>query len=441
MQEIGLQKKERITLAVIGNIGSGKSTMCGHLAIQLGQVNDQKLKEVKQACEEEGQDGINYSYIMDTKKVERQRKQSIDTSIFHFETDKFQITIIDTPGDTQYTKNMMTGICLADAAVLMISAAADEFEKGFGKDGQTKDFILHSYALGIKQMIVCINKMDDSKYSFCQKRFNEIKKEVKQQFEKINFNLQNIKFIPISAFLGDNLLEKSPNMPWYNSFTFLQALDNLMPVSRQNEGDLRLPVSYAFLVGEDTQVITGKVEQGILKANRTVCFAPFLGKSENKFDIIQIEIQNKQVEEAFCGENVGFSIKNLNLNDLTKGSICGYTGENQPRECETFDAEMVIINHPGSIKRGYRPMFCIHQAFVACEFIDILSKVERKTAQQISNKPDYIKNGEAAVVRVRPTKPLSVEKFSQCPPLGRFIVRDMNTIVAIGIIKEVVYKQ
>jgi len=370
---------------------------------------------------------------LDKLKAERERGITIDIALWKFETPKYYFTIIDAPGHRDFIKNMITGTSQADVAVLVIAAGPGEFEAGIAKNGQTREHALLAYTLGVKQMIVLVNKMDDKSVNWSEARFNEIKNEVSNFIKKIGYNPEQVPFVPISGWLGDNMLEKSTNMPWWKGATLLEALDSLTPPKRPSDKPLRIPLQDVYKIGGIGTVPVGRVETGIMKPGMTVVFAPVGLTTEVK----SIEMHHESVPEATPGDNIGFNIKNISVKQIRRGNVCGDTKNDPPTGVSQFQAQVIIMNHPGEIRVGYTPVLDCHTAHIACKFAEILNKVDRRTGKEKQDNPESVKNGDSAIINLIPTKPFCVESYKDYPPLGRFAVRDMRSTVAVGVIKSI----
>jgi len=373
---------------------------------------------------------------MDKLKSERERGITIDISLWQFESPKYHFTIIDAPGHRDFIKNMITGTSQADCAILMIASPQGEFEAGISKEGQTREHALLAFTLGVKQMIVCMNKMDEKTVNFSEARYDEIKKEVCEFLKKVGYKPDTIPFIPISGWNGDNMLERSPNTPWYKGPILIEALDKIEPPKRPTEKPLRVPLQDVYKIGGIGTVPVGRVETGILKPGMTVYFAPSNVKSEVK----SVEMHHEALAEAIPGDNVGFNVKNLSVTDIKRGNVAGDEKNDPPREVENFTAQVIIMNHPGQIENGYCPVLDCHTAHIACKFHEIKEKIDRRTGKATEEEPKFIKNGDSAIVIMKPTKPMCCETFTEYPPLGRFAVRDMKQTVAVGVIKATLKK-
>ncbi|KAA6318038.1 MAG: putative Elongation factor 1-alpha, partial [Streblomastix strix] len=213
------KEKAHINLVVIGHVDVGKSTTTGHLIYKCGGIDKRTIEKFEQEAEQIGKASFKYAWVLDKLKAERERGITIDIALWKFETNKYYFTIIDAPGHRDFIKNMITGTSQADAALLVVAANQGEFEAGISKDGQTREHALLAYTLGVRQMIVLVNKMDDKSVNFSEARYNEIVGEMRSYLKKIGYNPDKIQMIPISGFCGDNMLEHSPNMPWFKGNT------------------------------------------------------------------------------------------------------------------------------------------------------------------------------------------------------------------------------
>ena len=430
------KEKVHINIVVIGHVDSGKSTTTGHLIYKCGGIDKRTIEKFEKESKEMGKASFKYAWVLDKLKAERERGITIDIALWKFETAKYYFTIIDAPGHRDFIKNMITGTSQADCAILMIASPQGEFEAGISQNGQTREHALLAYTLGVKQMIVVINKMDDKTVNWSETRFNEIKTEVSSFIKKIGYNPEKVPFVPISGWHGDNMLEKSTNLSWFKGPTLIEALDSIQEPKRPFDKPLRVPLQDVYKIGGIGTVPVGRVETGILKPNMVVTFAPAMITTEVK----SVEMHHESLPEAMPGDNVGFNVKNVSVKDLKRGFVCGDSKNDPPAETESFNAQVIILNHPGEIHAGYAPVLDCHTAHIACKFHEILTKVDRRSGKELEQAPKSIKSGDAAIVKLLPSKPMTVETFSEYPPLGRFAVRDMRQTVAVGVIKEVVKK-
>jgi elongation factor 1-alpha len=431
------KEKSSINLVVIGHVDSGKSTTTGHLIYKCGGIDKRTIEKFEKEAAESGKGSFKYAWVMDKLKAERERGITIDIALWKFETAKSEFTIIDAPGHRDFIKNMITGTSQADVAILIIAAGQGEFEAGISKEGQTREHALLAFTMGVKQMLVCINKMDSNTVNWDQKRYEEIKREVSDYLKKIGYNPDKIPFIPISGWEGDNMLEKSDKMKWYTGPCLIEALDSLEPPKRPKDKPLRLPLQDVYKIGGIGTVPVGRVETGVLKPGMVLTFAPMNLTTECK----SVEKHHTQMEEAVPGDNVGFNVKNLSVKELRRGYVASDSKNDPAKDTENFLAQVIVLNHPGQIQNGYAPVLDCHTSHIACKFDHIESKIDRRTGKVMEEEPKAIKSGDAAMVRMVPQKPMCVEAFNSYPPLGRFAVRDMKQTVAVGVIKEVAKKE
>ena len=427
------KEKTHVNVVVIGHVDSGKSTTTGHLIYKCGGIDKRTIEKFEKEAAELGKGSFKYAWVLDKLKAERERGITIDIALWQFESPKYHFTVIDAPGHRDFIKNMITGTSQADVAILVIASGTGEFEAGIAKDGQTREHALLAFTLGVKQIIVAVNKMDDKTVNFSKDRFNEIKEEVSTYLAKVGYKPKKIQFVPISGWNGDNMLEKSPNLPWFDGPTLLEALDMIVPPERPTSRPLRLPLQDVYKIGGIGTVPVGRVETGVIKPGMEVLFAPPQIKAEVK----SVEMHHEAMPEAVPGDNVGFNIKGVSNTDIRRGNVTGDSKNDPPAGVDFFLAQVIVLNHPGEIKNGYAPVVDCHTAHIACKFNEILSKMDRRSGKVIEEKPKAIKSGDAAMVNMVPSKPLCVETFSEYAPLGRFAVRDMRQTVAVGVIKAI----
>jgi len=416
-----------LNLVTIGHVDAGKSTMVGRLLFEHGEISEQVMKKHREEAEKLGKATFEFAWVMDNLKEERERGVTIDVAHKKFKTDKFYFTIIDAPGHRDFVKNMITGTSQADAAVLVVTATE-------GVMPQTKEHTFLAKTLGVKQMIVAINKMDACNYD--EAKFNQVKEDVSKLFKSVGFKPEEVPFLAVSAYKGDNIMTKSENMAWYSGPTLLQALDALQVPPKMTDKPLRLPIQDVYTITGVGTVPVGRVETGTLKPGQKVVFMPMNVPGEIK----TVEMHHEQVPQAGPGDNVGFNVRGVSKKDVRRGDVCGDPA-NPPTVAEEFTAQIIVLNHPSVLAPGYTPVFHCHTAQVACTVTEIVKKLNPATGAVLEEKPDFIKTGDAAVVKVKPTTPMCVEKASDFPPLGRFAIRDMGQTVAAGMIIDVVPKK
>lgn len=417
-----MAKKEHLNLVFIGHVDAGKSTTVGRILYETGAVSEQTLNKLKEEAQKLGKATFEFAFVMDALKEERERGVTIDIAHREFETPKYYCTIIDAPGHRDFVKNMITGASQADAAVLVVSV----------KDGiqpQTKEHAFLAKVLGISQIALNCNKMDAVGYK--KEEFEKVKGEAVKLLQGIGYKTDTVPFVPCSSYAGDNLTKKSANMPWYTGPTILEVIDSFKVPPKPVDKALRLPVQDVFTITGHGTVPVGRVETGRMKPGDALVVMPSGVKGECK----KIEMHHQELTEANPGDNVGFNLKGVDKKDIKRGDVIG-PASNPPKVAEEFTAQIVVLNHPTAISIGYTPVFHIHTAQFAGKITELVEKKDPKSGASMG-KPDFIKTGDVAVVKVQPLKPIVIEKFADFAPLGRFALRDMGQTVAAGVVLDV----
>lgn len=328
-----------INLVVIGHVDAGKSTTTGHLIYKCGGIDKRTIEKFEKEAAELGKSSFKYAWVLDNLKAERERGITIDIALWKFESPKYNFTVIDAPGHRDFIKNMITGTSQADVAVLVVASGVGEFEAGISKNGQTREHALLAFTLGVKQMIVCINKMDDSSVMYGEPRYTEIKEEVAIYLKKVGYKPAKIPFVPISGWAGDNMIDKSTNMAWYKGPYLLEALDQMKEPTRPTDKPLRLPLQDVYKIGGIGTVPVGRVETGALKPGMVVTFAPVMLDTEVK----SVEMHHEALPEAVPGDNVGFNVKNVSVKDIRRGYVAGDSKRDPPKGAAAFNAQVCIF--------------------------------------------------------------------------------------------------
>ena len=420
-----MAEKPHMNLVFIGHVDHGKSTLVGRLMVDTGVIPQSVIDKYKKESEEKGKATFEFAWVMDDLKEERERGLTIDVAHRRFDTKKYYFTIIDAPGHRDFVKNMITGTSQADAAVLVVAAAE-------GVQAQTREHIFLARTLGVPQMIIAINKIDATIPSYSEKRYNEIKNEVADILKKVNFKLDKVQFLPVSAYKGDNILKQSENLKWFKGTTFMETLNNLTIPEKPINLPLRLPVQDVYTITGVGTVPVGRIETGVMKVGQKIIFEP----SHLETEVKDIEMHHEKIKEAVPGDNVGFNIRGLGKTDIRRGEVVGDVS-NPPTVAKSFIGQIAVLQHPSAITVGYTPVFHCHTAQVACRFVELQKKVDPKTGQSIEEKPSYLKTGDIAIVKFEPIAPFVIEKAKDFAPLGRFAIRDMGQTVAAGLCLEI----
>lgn len=410
--------KPRQNLAIIGHVDHGKSTLVGRLLYETGSIPEHVIEQNREEAEEKGKGGFEFAYVMDGLDEERERGVTIDIAHQEFDTEKYNFTIVDCPGHSDFVKNMITGASQADNAVLVV--AADD-----GVQPQTQEHVFLARTLGIDELIVAVNKMDVVDYD--QGEFESVKDEVGDLFKQVRFDPDDATFVPISAFEGDNVAEESDNVPWYDGDTLLHYLNELDETEPPTDAPLRLPVQDAFKISGAGTVTVGRIETGEMEPGTEVSYQP----SDVGGEVRSIEMHHEEVDRAEPGDNVGFDVRGISKEDVRRGDVIG-PAEDPPTVPETFQAQIVVMQHPSAIGEGYTPVLHAHTAQVPCTIESLDYTIDAGSGDVEDENPEYIQPGDAAVVTMRPQKPLVLENAQEIPELGSFAIRDMGQTVAAG---------
>ncbi len=415
-------KKEHMNLVFIGHVDHGKSTTLGRLLFDSKNIDEQTMRKLTDLAKELGKPGFEFAYVMDKLKEERERGVTIDLAHKKFETPKFSFTIIDAPGHRDFVKNMITGAAQADAGVLVVAA-------NDGVMAQTKEHVFLARTLGVNQLIVIVNKMDVVKFD--QAKFDAVKKATEDLLKTVGYKPEEVPFVPTSGLKGDNVFNKSENMDWYKGPTLFEAVDNLKVPDKPTNLPLRLPIQDIYNIKGIGVVCVGRVETGTMKVGQKVIAVPGREGKGIVGECKSIEMHHEQFQEAIPGDNIGFNIRGFGKKDVARGDVIG-PEEDQPSVVTEFTAQIIVLNHPTVVTVGYTPVFHIHTAQVACQITAIEKKMDPKTGETLQENPDFIKNGDAAIVKIKPVQPVVLETQKEIPQMARFAIRDSGTTVAAG---------
>ncbi|DAC24309.1 MAG TPA: translation elongation factor EF-1 subunit alpha [Candidatus Thalassarchaeaceae archaeon] len=425
------KNKPHLNIVFIGHVDHGKSTTVGRLLLDSGHIEQHVIDKNEKLAAESGKAGFGLAYVMDGLKEERERGITIDVAHKEFFTPNWYYTIIDAPGHRDFVKNMITGTSQADAAVLLCAA-------NDGVNAQTKEHAFLARVLGVKQLIVNVNKMDISGVDYSEDKYNQVCEEVDGLLKMAGFNPADVPKIPCSSFNGENLYNVSDNMGWWKGTTFndksvktlFEAIDAVKQPSKPVDKPLRLPIQDVYKISGIGTVPVGKIETGTLNVGKNVVFNP----SQQTAEVKSIEMHHTQVAKAEPGDNVGFNVRGLAATDIRRGDVAGYSDSapNFVRHDETFVGQIQLMDIPKAIGAGYTPVFHAHTAQVAVRFAELLENAKTK-----EKNPAFLKSGDAALIRFAPTKPMAIEEMGAFPELARFAIRDMGKTVAAGVCMKI----
>ncbi|KFM15163.1 Elongation factor 1-alpha protein [Marine Group I thaumarchaeote SCGC AAA799-O18] len=432
--DIDMADKDHLNMIITGHIDNGKSTTMGHFLMDLGVVDERTIAQHAKESEETGKgDTFKYAWVMDNIKDERARGITIDLAFKKFETPKYFFTLIDAPGHRDFVKNMITGASEADCAVLVLSAKEGETDTAVAPGGQAREHAFLLKTLGVSQIILAINKMDDSKFS--EDAYKAAKDKGEKLVKSVGYKVENVPCIPVSGWTGDNLVKKSENMPWYSGKTLLEAFDDFKVPEKPTGKPLRLPIQDVYSITGVGTVPVGRVETGTMKPNDKIVVMPSGAAGEIK----SIETHHQEMPSASAGDNIGFNLRGIEKKDIKRGDVLG-TPDSPPNVAKEFKAQIIVINHPTAIAPGYTPVMHCHTAQVAATITAFESKINPATGAAEEENPKFLKVGDSAIVRIKPVRPTCIETFQEFPEMGRFALRDMGSTIAAGVVKEITEK-
>ncbi|KAJ9438497.1 Elongation factor 1-alpha [Diplonema papillatum] len=451
--------KAHLSIVICGHVDSGKSTTTGRLLFELGGIPEREMEKLRQEAERLGKQSFAFAFYMDRQKEERERGVTIACTTKEFFTEKWHYTVIDAPGHRDFIKNMITGASQADVALLMIpadgnfvSAIARGNHKAGEIQGQTRQHSRLINLLGVKQLIVGVNKMDCDVAQYKEERYNEIKEEMKSMMIKTgwkkDFIEQCVPIVPISGWIGDNLLKKSEKMAWWKGAdiivgkdeklhvdTLLDALNNMVRLpERKNDAPMRMPVSGVYKIKGVGDVITGRVEQGVVKTGEEVLFLPtHTAANACTGKVFTCEMHHKRCDDAKAGDNVGLNVKALNKDNMPRsGDVMVYKKDTSLKEAGTFTAQVQVLDHPGELKVGYTPVCFVRTGRSAVRMSQLVWKMGKETGGKKAEEPHCLKANEMAEVVFTPQQPLVVDTFKNCEGLSRVAIMEGNGVVMLG---------
>jgi elongation factor 1-alpha len=459
-----------VSIVVAGHVDAGKSSLTGRLLYDMGGIDERMMEKLRKKAEELGKPSFAFAYFMDNQKAEQERGITIACNTKEFHTTKYHYTIIDAPGHRDFIKNMITGSSQADVALLLCPADGGSFIASIAKGdhktgevpGQTRNHARLLNLLGIKQLVVGINKMDSEVdgESYSEKRYTEIATEVRrillQEGWKKDQIEKEIPIIPMAGFHGENILTKSEKMPWWKGVSvkiattggqaqvncLLDALNDMVALPPRNtDAAFRAPVGKVITTIKGIEcVVTSRLEQGSLTKGDEVVFLPThtasnpcVGKA------FSIEMHHKEHTVAGPGDNVGISMKGLPKANMPRdGDVMVKKSDTGFKACETFVVQAMVLEHPNQIKPGYSPNCYVRTSHAACRLMSINFKMGKKsTGGQKVEEPEYIEKGDMCELVFKPTRPFVVDDFKTCEGLSRVAMLEGSVVCMIGKVVKV----
>merc|ERR1711937_15893 len=461
--------KQHLSVVIVGHIDSGKSTTTGRLLFELGGIPDREMSKLKEEAQALGKSSFAFAFYMDRCKEERERGVTIQCTTKEFFTDNWHYTIIDAPGHRDFIKNMISGAAQADVALLMVPADGNfttAIQKGNHKagevQGQTRQHARLINLLGVKQLAIGVNKMDtDTAGPYSKDRYDEVGGEMKNMLIKVgwkkDFVEKSTPILPLSGWIGDNLLAKSTNMAWWSGMKILDPVDKsecqidclldflngmCKPPGRNETAPMRMPVSGIYKIKGVGDVLAGRVEQGLVKPNEEVIFMPtHTAANACTGKVFTIEMHHTRHDQAKPGDNVGLNIKGLVKQNMPRvGDVMIYKKDKSLSQVGQFTAQIQTLDIPGEIKAGYSPIGFVRCGRSACRATKFNFKVGKETGGKKMDSPHSLKSNEMAEVVFVPQQPLVVDSFKNCEGLSRIAFLDGNTAVMLGKVVALVSK-
>lgn len=459
-------EKKHVSVVIAGHVDSGKSTSTGRLLFELGGIPEREMQKLKDEAHRLGKDSFCFAFYMDRQKEERERGITIVCTTKEFFTDTYHYTIIDAPGHRDFIKNMISGASQADVAVLMVPADGNfitSLAKGNHKEGevqgQTRQHARLLNLLGVKQLIVCVNKMDCDLAGYKEDRFNEVKNEVVDMLVRVGWNKafvqQSVPIIPLSGWKGDNLKDKSSNMPWWKGMdikkldgtnchvhTLLDALDKMVTVPKRNENaPLRAPINGVYKIKGVGDVLTTRIEMGRVKPGDECIFIPTHTDSLSCGGrVFTVEMHHKSIPFAGPGDNVGLNIKGLDAGNMPKvGDVMILKNDKSIKKVTSFVAQCQVLDHPGELKPGYTPVVHCRTSRSPCKLIKINWRMSKETGNTKITDAVFVKQNDMCELVFEPQMPFVVEPFDKCEGLARVAIMDGGQAVMLAKVISVEY--
>lgn len=425
--------REHINIVFIGHVDAGKSTISGQILFSTGMVDQRTIQKYEREAKDKNRESWFLAYIMDTNEEERAKGKTVEVGRAHFETQHKRYTILDAPGHKNYVPNMIGGAAQADIGILVISVRKGEFESGFNRGGQTREHTMLAKTLGLKQLIIVVNKMDDPTVNWDKARYDEVVKELNPFLKQVGYNPEkDVVYIPISGIKGYNIKDRLDKSicPWYNGPSLLEALDNMKPLERLDNWPFRLPIIDKYKE-RGLLWVHGKVETGSLAVGTTQIVIP----NRMQVEVAEIMLDDtKNMKVARPGENIKIGLKGIDEDNIHRGYVL--CDPKVPIACQAkFEAQLAILEllpHKSVFSAGYSAVLHIHTAVEECNIVVLLDQLDKKTGAVAKKKPMFVTNGALVRCIIECSQPICLELFSSVPQLGRFTLRDEGKTIAIG---------
>ena len=423
-------KKDHVNLIFCGHVDAGKSTIGGHIMYLCGLVDKRTLEKYEKEAKEMNRESWFYAWALDTNAEERDKGITVEVGRAHFETETKRYTILDAPGHKSFVPNMISGAAQADVAILVISARKGEFETGFERGGQTREHAMLVKTAGVKQLVVLINKMDESTVNWDEGRYLEIKKKLTPFLNNCGFKVKDsgdVTFMPCSGYSGAFLKEVPGEdvCPWYRGPSLLEYLDKLPGVGRQFDGPVRLPIVDKYR--DMGTMIMGKLETGTLVPGTKLVVMP----NKVPVEVVQIMTEEDEVQDEIrAGENCKLKLKGIEEEDISTGMIL-CSPQSLCHTARIFDAQIAVLDYKSIMAPGWGAVMHAHTCTQEVQLRMTICLIDKKTGEKGEIRPKFIKQDQVAIVRfeVLNQNVICLETFKDFPQLGRFTLRDEGKII------------
>ncbi|XP_077669196.1 HBS1-like protein isoform X3 [Eretmochelys imbricata] len=425
--------KQLLNLVVIGHVDAGKSTLMGHLLYLLGNVNKRTMHKYEQESKKAGKASFAYAWVLDETGEERERGVTMDVGMTKFETKTKVITLMDAPGHKDFIPNMITGAAQADVAILVVDASRGEFEAGFETGGQTREHGLLVRSLGVTQLAVAVNKMDQ--VSWQQERFQEITSKLGQFLKQAGFKESDVAYIPTSGLGGENLVtscRSSELTEWYKGKCLLEQIDSFKPPQRSVDKPFRLCVSDVFKDQGSGFCVTGKIEAGYIQTGDRLLAMPPNETCTAK----GITLHDEPVDWAAAGDHVSLTLTGMDIIKINVG--CIFCGLKEPiKACTRFRARVLIFNIDVPITKGFPVLLHYQTVSEPATIRRLLSILHKSTGEVTKKKPKVLTKGQNALIELQTQRPVALELYKDFKELGRFMLRYSGSTIAAGVVTEI----
>lgn len=425
--------KPLLNLVVIGHVDAGKSTLMGHLLYLLGNVNKRTMHKYEQEAKKAGKASFAYAWVLDETGEERDRGVTMDVGMTKFETSSKVVTLMDAPGHRDFIPNMITGAAQADVAVLVVDASRGEFEAGFEAGGQTREHALLVRSLGVTQLAIAVNKMDQVNWQ--QERFQEVVSKLGQFLKQAGFKESDVYYVPTSGLSGENLTSKSKEAAltaWYKGPCLLEQIDLFKAPQRSVEKAFRLCVSDVFKDQGSGFCVTGKIEAGYIQTGDKALAMP----PNETCTVKGITLHDEAMDWAAAGDHVSLTVTGMDIIKINIG--CVFCDPKAPiKACTRFKARILLFNIELPITQGFPVLLHYQTISEPATIRKLISILHKSSGEVLKKKPKCLTKGQNAVVEIQTQRPVALELYKDYKELGRFMLRYVGSTIAAGVVTEI----